>query len=194
MTVALYIRTSTDRQDKGLESQRKLLEDYCKAHNIHDYQIYQDVGVSGTKESRPGLNRLMDDVRAKRIYKVIVPAFSRFARSTSHLISALEEFQRLRVSFVSVTENIDTATPMGKTLFIIISAIGMLERDLIAERVKAGLANAKSKGIKLGRKKTRNSDLIKELHKQGLSYRKIARLAKCSLSTVHREIKGSSKK
>jgi DNA invertase Pin-like site-specific DNA recombinase len=188
MKTAIYCRTSTNKQDKGLESQVRYLSEYCNQKDISNFLTYKDFGVSGKKSSRPGLNQLLSNIRSGNIKTVIVYSFSRFARSTQHLLEALEEFDKLGVTFISVSENIDTNTPMGKAMFTIISALAQLERELIVERVKLGLANARAKGKILGRKKTRNSDLIQELRRQGLSYRKIARLAKCSISTVHREL------
>ncbi len=110
-------------------------------------------------------------VKRKEVSQVIVYSFSRFARSTSHLLRALEEFKTYKTSFISISEKLDTETPMGQAIFTIISAIAQLERELIAERVKSGLKNAKAKGKKLGRKKDRNSKLIRELASQGMSYR-----------------------
>lgn len=187
--VAIYLRTSTDRQSKGLESQRLALETYLTQQQVTDYEEFEDFGVSGAKSKRPGLEKLMFAVKRGDISQVIVYSFSRFARSTSHLLRALEEFKQYNTSFISISENLDTNTAMGTAVFTIISAIAQLERELIAERVKTGLQNAKAKGKKLGRKKDRNSKLIRELASQGMSYRKIADLAKCSISTVHRELK-----
>jgi len=188
MKTAIYCRTSTNKQDKGLESQVRYLSDHCNQKGMNNFLTYSDFGISGKKSSRPGLNKLMSDTRSGKIKTIIVYSFSRFARSTQHLLQALEEFNRLDVTFISVSENIDTNTPMGKAMFTIISALAQLERELIVERVKLGLANAKAKGKKLGRSKTRDSDLIQELRLQGYSYRKIAQFAKCSISTVHREL------
>lgn len=186
--MALYLRTSTAKQSTGLESQERAIKTFCKSKGINKFSIYSDFGISGVKASRPELDRMMNDARDGKIDTVIVYSFSRFARSTKHLLDALEEFRKLNVNFISITENVDTSTPMGKALFTIISAISQLERELISERVKNGLDNAKAKGKQLGRKRTRNSKLIRELHKQKLSYRKIAEFARCSIATVHREL------
>lgn len=153
-----------------------------------EYETFQDFGVSGAKSARPGLDKLLFACRRGAISQIIVYSFSRFARSTSHLLRALEEFKSLNITFISISENVDTNTPMGQAIFTIISAIAQLERELIAERVRSGLKNAVAKGKKLGRAKSRNSKLIQELASQGLSYRRIAELAQCSISTVHREL------
>jgi DNA invertase Pin-like site-specific DNA recombinase len=186
--VAIYLRTSTDKQQKGLESQALAVKSFCEQRGIVDYETFQDFGVSGAKSTRPGLEKLLFACRRGEISQIIVYSFSRFARSTSHLLRALEEFKSLKITFISISENVDTNTPMGQAIFTIISAIAQLERELIAERVRSGLKNAVAKGKKLGRSQSRNSKLIQELAAQGLSYRRIAELAQCSISTVHREL------
>jgi DNA invertase Pin-like site-specific DNA recombinase len=147
-----------------------------------------DENVSGTKNSRPGLDQMMADMRKGEISTVVVPAFSRFARSTTHLLNALSEFKSKNVGFVSISERIDTSTPVGVAIFSILAAVSQLERDLIAERVRNGLANARAKGKKIGRAKLRDSELIRKLHKAGLTYRAIATIAKCSHGSVHAEL------
>ncbi len=176
MSTAIYVRTSTNNQQSGLESQRRALVDYCASRGIKDYEIFEDSGISGTKSSRPALNEMMERVRKEEFKAVIVYSFSRFARSSKHLIDALEEFHRLNVNFISLTEQLDLSTPLGKAIYTIISALAVLERDLIAERVKNGLVNARAKGKTLGRPKTRNSDLIRSLRAKGYTYRQIRNL------------------
>jgi len=112
---------------------------------------YLDSGVSGTKDQRPALNQLMADARRGKVDRVIVWRFDRFARSVSHLLRALEEFRPLNVDFVSVTEAIDTSTPMGKMVFTVLAAVAELERSLIVERVRAGQRAAKARGKRIGR-------------------------------------------
>lgn len=187
--IALYCRTSTGYQNKGLESQERALLEYCQSHQIKNYRIYRDAGISGAKSSRPELDRMVEAVRAGEVSSVIVYSFSRFARSTQHLLSALEEFRNLGVSFVSISEKLDTESALGKALFVIISAISELEREILSERVRNGLNNARKKGSRLGRKKTRNAALIIELSKQNYSQREIAKLAGCSKTSVCRELK-----
>lgn len=187
--IGLYCRTSTNYQSKGLEAQERALLEYCQGKSITNYRLYRDEGISGAKASRPELDRMLSDVRDGELSAVIVYSFSRFARSTQHLLSALEEFRALGVSFVSISENLETESALGKALFVIISAISELEREILSERVRNGLNNAKKKGKKLGRRKTRNSALILELSKQSYSQREIAKLAGCSKTAVYRELK-----
>lgn len=183
-----YARTSTEMQQTGLESQLRLLRTWFENEGIKDYEIFFDDGISGTRSSRPGLDRLMAAVKNGEVSMVVVPAFSRFARSTTHLLSALSAFKERNVGFVSLSEKIDTSTPVGIAIFSILAAVSQLERDLIAERVRVGLANARAKGKHIGRAKLRDSDLIRKLRKAGMTYRNIATIAKCSHGAVHAEI------
>ena len=187
--VCLYARVSTNDQATGLESQVRALNDYCRLNNITDYELFADEGISGTKSSRPALDRMMKAVRDNEAECVVVYSFSRFARSTTHMLAGLEEMKKVNTNFVSLTEKIDTSSPIGKAMFVIISAIAALERDLIAERVKNGLANARAKGKLIGRKKMRDSDLIRKLLKSGMTFRAIGLIAKCSHGSIYQEKK-----
>jgi DNA invertase Pin-like site-specific DNA recombinase len=180
--VFLYTRVST--QDQNTESQTRALKDWCAKQGIMNYQIYTDHGISGAKESRPALNEMMARVDAGEVEQVIVFSFSRFARSVSHLLKALQKFKDKGVRFHSITEALDTNSPMGMALFTILGALAELERSLIRERVMAGLANARAKGKILGRVRKRNSVLIDSLLDAGLSFREIARVASCSHGSV----------
>ena len=187
--IALYARVSTAMQQNGLDSQKRALEDWCKRKEITGYLIYEDENQSGTKYSRPGLDKMMADVRAGHISTVVVYSFSRFARSTTHLLNALSEFQKIGVGFNSITEQIDTNSPLGKAFFTILAALSVLERDLIAERVRNGLAAARARGAKIGRAKTRPSELIRALLKSGMSHRAAAKVAGCSHGSISLERK-----
>lgn len=129
----------------------------------------------------------MNMVEKDQVEQVIVFSFSRFARSTSHLLKALSKFKERSVRFNSITESLDTNTPLGIALFTILGALAQLKRELIRERVKAGLANARAKGRQIGRKKLRDSDLIRKLLKSGISYKQCAIIAKCSHGSIHAE-------
>ena len=185
---ALYCRVSTDGQQTGLESQIRALKDWCVRNQISEYELFADEGISGAKESRPALNRLMDMVERNEVEQVIVFSFSRFARSTSHLLKGLKTFKEKNTRFISITESIDTNSPLGVALYTILGALAQLEREMIIERVRAGMANAKAKGKRIGRVKKRNSVLIRSLLEAKLSYREIARIAKCSHGSVHAEL------
>ncbi len=182
--VFLYVRVSTLDQIGGAESQTRALTDWCTKNQITNFEIFTDHGISGAKESRPALNRLMERVESGLCSQVVVFQFSRFARSTTHLLKALEKFKEKKVLFHSICEAIDTESPMGLALFTILGCLSQLERELIRERVRAGMKNAKAKGVKIGRVRKRNSMLIESLLDAGLSFREIAKIARCSHGSV----------
>jgi DNA invertase Pin-like site-specific DNA recombinase len=147
---AIYARVSTNNgQDPAMQLAE--LREYCRNRQWAVTNEYVDRGISGAKDSRPELNRLMADANRRRCDVIAVWDFSRFARSTSHLLRALETFSALGIDFVSLREQIDTATPVGKMVFTVLASVSELEKTIIGERVRAGLRNAKSKGTRLGR-------------------------------------------
>lgn len=187
--IAIYARVSTT--DQSTDSQLLDLRKYVSERGWQSYQEYCDNGISGTKDSRPALNELMNDARKRRFDMVLVWRFDRFARSTRHLINALEEFKNLGIDFVSFQENIDTSSPLGSAIFTIISAVAQLERDIIAERVKAGLRKAVEAGQQLGRPRgtSLNVEAIRTLKAEGLSFLQIAKRVGTSKSSVARVLK-----
>ena len=181
--VAIYARVSTT--DQSTDSQLLDLRRDVRERDWNIFREYVDEGISGTKDSRPALNELLNDAKKRRFDVVLVWRFDRFARSTKHLILALEEFKNLGIDFVSYQENIDTSSPLGSAIFTIISAVAQLERDIIAERVKAGLRRAKENGKKLGRPRLSiDLEKIQKLRSQGLSLRAIAKATGISRTTV----------
>ena len=147
--VALYCRVSTS--DQTCDNQLRDLRDYCRARGWPDVREFIDTGISGTKERRPALDKLMAEVKGRHVDVVVVAAFDRFGRSVRHLVEALELFRHLGVEFISLREQIDTGTSLGQAIYVIISAISALERSLIVERVKSGLRRARAEGKRLGR-------------------------------------------
>ncbi len=184
--IAVYARVSTT--DQSTDSQLLDLRRYTQERGWNIFKEYSDNGISGTVDSRPALNELMNDSRKRRFDIVLVWRFDRFARSVKHLILALEEFKNLGIDFVSFGENIDTSSPLGHAIFTIISAIGELERDIIAERVKAGLRRAKKNGKRLGRPRGTRLDVeaMRGLRSQGMSLQQIAVAQNTSKATVCR--------
>ena len=180
----LYIRVSTLDQAQGAESQARALNEWCTRNNIIDFETFTDHGISGAKESRPALDKMMERVKNLEAEQVIVFAFSRFARSTMHLLKGLQIFKDCKTRFVSITEQIDTDSSMGVAMVTILGSLAQLERSMIQERVKAGMRNAKAKGKIIGRVRKRNDALIHSLLEAGLSFREIARISKCSHGSV----------
>src|SRR5579872_1369502 len=143
---AVYARVSTVNAGQDPTMQTRELAAYCERRGWAVFDTYVDNGVSGKRDSRPALNRLMSDGHARRFDVVICWRFDRFSRSVSHLCRALETFNALGIQFVSLCEQVDTSTPTGKLVFTILGAVAEGERNLIAERVRSGLKNAKAKG------------------------------------------------
>jgi len=145
---ALYLRVSTDSQNT--EGQQTELTDYAKQRGWEVTRIYRDK-VSGAKTSRPALDELVADSKKHRFEIIAVWRIDRLGRSVSHLLQVLETFRSHGIEFVSISEAIDTSSPMGKMVFTVLGAVAELERSLISERVRMGLQNARKKGKRLGR-------------------------------------------
>src|SRR5271156_54900 len=152
--VAIYARVSTLNHGQSPEMQLRELREYCQRRGLEIAGEYVDEGVSGGKDSRPQLDKLMADAHRRYFDAVVVWKFDRFARSVSHLLRALESFQALGIEFVSLSESLDTSTPAGKMVFTILGAVAELERSLIVERIKSGMKNARAKGHNPGPKPT----------------------------------------
>lgn len=190
MKAALYIRVSKDSQDTL--PQLQALESYVKALNYEIYKTYVDHGYSGAKHKRPALAELMDDAWRRCFDIVLVFKFDRFARSLSHLIEALGFFESRHIDFVSISDKVDTSTSTGKLIFHVLGAVAQFERDLIRERIMAGLDTAKRKGIRLGAK-IKVTPEIKEkifnLRAQGMSLRQISKEVGFSFSHIGKILK-----
>jgi DNA invertase Pin-like site-specific DNA recombinase len=171
----LYSRVSTTNgQDPEVQSRE--IREYSQRRGWNLSDEYVDVGISGAKERRPQLDRLIADAHRRRFDVVVVWRFDRFARSVSHLLRALETFRALGIEFVSLSEQVDTSTPTGKMVFTVLGAVAELERSLIAERVRAGLRNARAKGKRLGRPpKHVNPAQVAALRAQGMPWRTVGR-------------------
>ena len=191
---ALYARISTSNNGQSPEMQLHELREYCERRGWAVAGEYVDSGISGAKDRRPELDRLMADAHKRRFDVVAVWKFDRFARSVSHLLRALDTFRVLGIEFVSLSESLDTATPAGRMVFTVLGAVAELERSLIVERVRAGLRNARAKGKRLGRPRTIvDARRIATLRAQGLSWAKIARELGIGEGTVCRLARSSAK-
>jgi DNA invertase Pin-like site-specific DNA recombinase len=167
--------------------QLRELREYCRRRNWQSDQKYVDVGISGAKERRPELHQLLAEAHRRKFDAVVVWRFDRFAGSVSHLLRALETFRALGIEFVSLSEQVDTTTPTGKMVFTVLGAVAELERSLIAERVKAGMRNAKAKGVQIGRPKAPvNRARVLTLRAKGVSWREICEELSLSKGTAQR--------
>jgi DNA invertase Pin-like site-specific DNA recombinase len=154
LKIAIYARVST-KNGQDPEMQLAELREYVRNRKWKITGEYVDKGISGALDSRPELNRLMADANCRRFDVVAVWKFDRFARSVSHLLRALETFRALGIEFISLSENIDTSTSTGKMVFTVLASVSELE-NLIGERVRAGIRNAKARGTRLGRPPLKN--------------------------------------
>jgi DNA invertase Pin-like site-specific DNA recombinase len=187
--VAIYARVSTDGQSVDLQLAE--LNEFISRRGWQLVGEYVDRGVSGSQESRPALNRLMNDAKQRKLDVIAVWKLDRFARSVKHVVVALSEFEALGIAFISLKDNLDLTTPSGRFMFQIIAAFGELERAIIAERVRAGLQNAKRKGKRLGRPQVA-VDLahIGSLRSSGASWRQISARLGISVRTIRRTALG----
>src|SRR3984893_12666373 len=151
MKVAIYARVSTANNGQDPTMQTRELREYAERRGWTVTSEYVDIGISGTKEKRPELDRLMADAHRRRFDAVEVWRFDRFARSVSHLLRALETFRAQGLKFLILLRATRHQHPAGKMIFTVLGAVAELERGLIVERVKAGLRNAKAKGKTRGR-------------------------------------------
>jgi DNA invertase Pin-like site-specific DNA recombinase len=179
MRVAVYCRVSTNEQNAGMQVEE--LRAYCARRQWEVAEEFIDAGVSGSKESRPALNRLLADAKRRKFDVVLVYRYDRFARSLRQLVNALAEFDALGIHFVSLHEGVDTSTPNGRLVFGIFASIAEFERELIRGRVRSGLAAAKARGKRLGRPRVDvDATKIAALRASGASWRAIeAETGKC---------------
>ncbi|PYU25837.1 MAG: resolvase [Acidobacteria bacterium] len=185
--VAIYARVSTTNHGQDVNLQTRDLEQFAQARGWLLVDSYLDIGISGAKDKRPELDRLMADAKRRKFDVVLVWKLDRFARSLRHLVNALAEFESLGIAFVSLSDNLDLSTASGRLMFNIIGAIAEFERELIRERVKAGMRNAKAKGTRIGRPRANvDAGQIAQLRAQGLSWKKIAKAMGLGVGTLYR--------
>lgn len=189
LRVAIYARVSTSDQRADLQ-----VDDLRQIASQRGWQVvgeYVDQGVSGMKDSRPQLDAMMRRVHQGGIDIIGVWKLDRLARSVRHLIITLDELRAMKVEFFSARDAIDTSTPAGRFCWTVIGAVGELERELIVERTKAGLAAARRRGKVLGRPRVLvDLERVRQLRAAGKSVREIARIMKTARSTVHRALIG----
>ncbi|MBV9670944.1 MAG: recombinase family protein [Acidobacteriales bacterium] len=184
---ALYMRVST--LDQHPETQMHDLRQLAKQRGFEIVREYTDK-ISGAKAKRPGLDQMLSEARRGQFDVVIVWAFDRLARSVRHFLEVIDELQHLNIEFISFRENVDSGGALGRAMLVIIGAIAELERNLIIERVRAGMRRARLDGIRIGR-----APLDVDRHavirdrERGLSLTEIAKLHRISRASVSRLIK-----
>lgn len=183
MRCALYARVSTN--DQTCETQLRQLREYAAARGWTVHAEYVDQGISGLRESRPGLDSLLRDAKRRRFSAICVFSLCRIGRSLKNLITVLDEIHALGIAFVSIHEGLDLSTPAGRLQWQIIGAISEFERNRIAERVRAGLQRVKAEGRRLGRP-SKEVDPALLAPVRGLPVREAARRLGVSRATAHR--------
>jgi DNA invertase Pin-like site-specific DNA recombinase len=193
MRAAVYARVSTNN-GQNPEMQLEELRAYCKRRGWEIIGEYVDSGISGTKEHRPALDRLLADCRKRKVDALVVYRYDRFARSLRQLVNALEEFSALGIEFVSLHEGVDTSTPNGRLVFGIFASIAEFERELIRDRVRSGLVSARARGKHLGRPRVAvDPARIAALRRSGSSWAKIGEALGVGEGTVRRAFQKSAK-
>lgn len=188
--VAIYGRVSTGEQSADMQVSE--LTDYALNRGWQIVDRYLDCGVSGSKESRPALNRLMNDARQRKFDILLVWKIDRFGRSLKHLVNSLAELENVGVAFVSLRDSLDLSSPAGRLMAQLLGAISEFERSLITERVRAGIRNARAKGRRLGRPPLEvDQARIARLRANGASLRAISDQLGISVGSVHRTLQCS---
>jgi DNA invertase Pin-like site-specific DNA recombinase len=186
--VALYARVST-LNGQHPEMQLSELREYAARRGWEVVAEYLDEGVSGSRERRPQLDRLMADAHRRKFDAVLVWKIDRFGRSLRHLVNALADLDAYGVAFVSLRDNIDLSTPSGRLMFQVIGAMSEFEKSLIQERVRAGLRNAVARGVRLGRpKRIVDAAEIARLRASGASWREISQRMRIGVGTAIRAL------
>jgi DNA invertase Pin-like site-specific DNA recombinase len=187
--VALYARVSTANGQQDPEMQLRELREYAEHRGLTIIGEYID-RMTGSKDSRPALNRLMTDAQRRKFDAVLVWKLDRFGRSLRHLVNALAELEALGLTFISLRDNLDLSTPSGRLMFQIIGAMAEFERALIQERVP-GVRNARAKGKRLGRPRVIvDASRIASLRAQGRSWAQIVAETGASKGTAQRALVG----
>src|SRR5579862_274233 len=183
----VYSRVSTNGQN--VEVQLVELRSFCKRRGWEIVKEYVDTGISGSKEHRPALDQLLSDCQKRLVDVVAVYRYDRFARSLRQLVNALEEFRALGIEFVSLHEGVDTSTPNGRLIFGIFASIAEFERELIRDRVRSGIAHARSRGKRLGRPRVSvDATRIAALRAQGRSWSQISSKLGIGRATAQRAL------
>jgi DNA invertase Pin-like site-specific DNA recombinase len=190
--VATYARVST-AQHQSPEAQIFELRRYCGARDWKIAHEIVDHGFSGGTARRPGLKQLFDLVKRREVQGVVVVKLDRLFRSVRHLITTLEEFQALGVTFCAISDNVDYSTPSGRLFVQILGSLAEFERSLLRERTVMGLQHARRKGVRLGRPQQHDPEEIRRLRQRGLSYTEIGKKTGAPPGCIARALRGTRK-
>jgi DNA invertase Pin-like site-specific DNA recombinase len=186
--VALYARVST-LNGQNPEMQLGELREYAQRRGWTVASEYVDIGVSGSKESRPQLNRMLKDAHSRSVDAILVWKLDRLGRSLKHLVTTIGDLAAYNVSFVSLRDNLDLSTPSGRLMLHIIGAMAEFERELIKERVTAGIAAARKRGSRIGRPRVYvPAEKVRKLRDAGVPWRQVAKRLGCGVGTAVRAL------
>jgi len=178
--------------DQDPETQGREVRAFVASHGWDAVETYQDIGVSGALARRPALDRLLKDAWHARFEVVVVWDLSRLARSTLHALQLMQDFQQMEVRLIAVKQTFDSNTPLGRAFFTLAAMFAELERDILRERVKAGMARARAEGKRIGRPpRVVDVEELLRLRAEGLSIRKIGRRVGVPSSTVWKRLKSA---
>ena len=195
MRAAIYASMNTKAEPQDSDMQLRGPRDYCQRHGWEIAREYVDVGVTGHREQRPELDRLLAECHKRPVDAVVVYRCDRFARTLREFVDVLEEFRALGIEFVSLHEGVDTSTPNGRLVLGICASIAEFEKEAVRERVKSSLAAARARGKRIGRpRKIVDAAKIARFRACGASWRTIARRLGVSVGTVYNVAQNRSKK
>lgn len=187
--VALYCRVSTIHHGQSVDMQLHDLRKLAEQRGFQIVREYKDEGISGSKNSRPALDAMLADAKRGKFQILLTWRLDRLGRSTAHLIHLLEDLKNSGVELISYSEGLDFSTASGKLFYTLISAFAEFEKNVIGERVRAGLRNARSKGVRLGRPHlAADASKIAALRAQGASWRTISDTLAISTRTARRAV------
>lgn len=190
ISVAVYARVSTIGHGQNVDMQLTEIREYAARRGWTIAGEYVDVGVSGAKESRPQLNRMMKDAHLRKFDAVVCWKLDRLGRSIKHLIVTIEDLDAYGIAFISLRDSLDLSTPSGRLMLHLLAAFATFERELIRERVTAGIQAARRRGVRLGRPRTYvDARKIEELRNSGISWRAIGKRLGVSTRTAGRALR-----
>lgn len=188
MRCARYLRVSKTDQNPALQDDES--KEFISRRGWKLTNTYTDHGISGSRDRRPELDKLLKDARRGKFDLIVVWKSDRLFRSLRHMVTTLDDLAAMKVGFASVTEPFDTSTPSGKLLLHLVSAMAEFERSILIERTKAGLLAARKRGVVVGRPRVRvDLELATNLRKKGMTYKEVAEELGIGVATLHRAMK-----